>query len=306
MSERATLELALRDEPQAVMLTNQQLVVISNTDFVAKGMRGNVSACLACVARARAIGIPDIVALGGGITIINGKAVLASELMSAIARKHGHSITFKETDDEVIAYGKRVDNGDEGEARFTMKMAATAGLLGKDNWKKHPDDMMFARAMSKLCRRLFSDCYAGGTYTPQDFDLTDQQVKDGDYSSDLELTADEVSDEPPSERVALEVPEYEIAAGLGDPEITDGLAKPESGRVAPPESVSPEGLSAEREGVGHSGSVSPWTQLVASADTDRTGLLVALAKERFPGRKPSDLTEIECEGLWQDTAPVTA
>lgn len=196
-SENATLELALRDEPQAVMLSNHQLVVIANTDFVPKGLRGNVPACLACVARGRAMGIPDMVALNG-IAIIEGKATLSAELMVAIVREHGHSITGDVTATGAVVRGKRRDNGDAMTAEFNLQMAEAAGLTNKANWKRHPDDMMWARAVSKLCRRLFADCFAGGTYAPDD----------------MEPTGDEVIDEPTAERPpVLDVSEDEIIEG---------------------------------------------------------------------------------------------
>lgn len=186
MSEAQTVELALRDEPQAVMLTMAQLRLISKTDFVPKSMRNNVGAVLACVARGRAMGIPDMVALNG-IAIIEGKATLSAELMCAIVRAHGHSITGDVGADSATVKGRRRDNGDEMTATFTLEMAKTAGLDGKANWKHHPDDMLWARAVSKLCRRLFADCFAGGTYTPEDVDIADDDL--------AELTADEVLDE---------------------------------------------------------------------------------------------------------------
>ncbi len=205
MSSNATLELALRDEPQAVMLTQHQLIVIANTDFVPKGLRGNVPAVLACVARGRAMGIPDMVALNG-ISIIEGKATLTAELMSAIAREHGHSITGDVSATRAVARGKRGDNGDTMTAEFTMEMAETAGLLNKFNWKKHPDDMLWARAVSKLCRRLFADCYAGGTYTPEEMEVPDTFE---------EITAEEVIDEP-SDRPGTGTPEESPAVGAGE------------------------------------------------------------------------------------------
>ncbi len=233
MSEAQTLALALREEPQAVMLTQHQLVVIANTDFVPKALRGNVAAVLACVARGRAMGIPDMVALNG-ISIIEGKATLTAELMSAIAREHGHSITGSVTNTEAIARGKRADNGDTMEVRFDLEMAKTAGLLNKFNWQKHPDDMLWARAVSKLCRRLFADCYAGGTYTPEEMEPVDAPA---------ELTADEVidtpaevlpdTDSPPPEEKAGETdepPSDDSPADLGAPEGPSGTAVFASGR----------------------------------------------------------------------------
>lgn len=195
MSDAQTVELALREEPQAVMLTTPQLRLIANTDFVPKSMRGNIGAVLACVARGRAMGIPDMVALNG-IAIIEGKATLSAELMVAIVREHGHSITGDVSATSAVVRGRRRDNGDEMTAEFTTAMAEAAGLLGKSNWRRHPDDMMWARAVSKLCRRLFADCFAGGTYTPEDI------------ADHVDVTADEVLDEEQGveQPVAAEVP----------------------------------------------------------------------------------------------------
>ncbi len=199
MTTNASLELALRDEPQAVMLTNQQLIVIANTDFVPKGLRGNVPACLAAVARGRAMGVPDMVALNG-IAIINGKATLSAELMVAIVREHGHSITGDVTATSAKVKGKRRDNGDTMTAEFNMEMAEAAGLFKNNVWKQYPDDMMWARAVSKLCRRLFADCFAGGTYAPDD----------------MEPVGEEIIDEERPEPVDLIVPDDEIDLGLTD------------------------------------------------------------------------------------------
>src|SRR6188472_1166982 len=122
MSENATLELALRKAPEAVMLTPPQIMVIAQTEFVPKSMRGNVPKVLACIARGRAMGIPDMVAVNG-IDIIEGKASLSAELMVAIVREHGHSITGDVTANGAVVKGKRRDNGDEMTAEFNREMA---------------------------------------------------------------------------------------------------------------------------------------------------------------------------------------
>lgn len=53
--------------------------------------------------------------------------------------------------------GKRCDNGDVAEASFTIEEAQRAGLANRDVWKKYTQDMLYARAMSRLSRRLFPD-----------------------------------------------------------------------------------------------------------------------------------------------------
>jgi hypothetical protein len=53
-------------------------------------------------------------------------------------------------------------------------MAQRAGLANKQVWKAYPEAMLWARAVSQLCRMLFPDCFAGGTYTPE-------EAPDADY-----------------------------------------------------------------------------------------------------------------------------
>lgn len=197
--------IAIRDT-SAVILTDTQLNMISRTEFVPDAFRGNLPAILACVATGRALGLADMTALRG-INVIQGKATLSAELMSAIARAHGHSITGKVTSEKAVVRGKRLDNGDELECEFTMEMAEAAGLLKNPAWKKHPDDMLWARAVSKLCRRLFADCFAGATYTAEDL-----IVEDGP-------TADELMDEKPGQGGDTPGPER-AAAVLAVDEVT--------------------------------------------------------------------------------------
>jgi hypothetical protein len=166
MTENA---LAVRTEPTAVLLSEQQLNFISKTEFVPAALRGNLPAIMACVATGRALGIPDMVALRS-INIIDGKATFSAELMVQLVRQHGHSITGEVDDEKATITGRRADSGDTMTVTWTLKMAERAGLLGKQNWKRYPEAMLWARAASQLCRMLFADCFAGATYTGEEID----------------------------------------------------------------------------------------------------------------------------------------
>ena len=78
--------------------------------------------------------------------------------MSLMIRQKGHKIEQVKSDDEIcVLKGIRSDTGQEMEVSFSVEDAKKAQLAGKDNWKKYPADMCFARALSRLARRLFSD-----------------------------------------------------------------------------------------------------------------------------------------------------
>jgi hypothetical protein len=173
----------------ATVLTNEQLKFIAGTEFVPKGLRGNLPAILACVATGRAIGIDDMTAIRS-IHIIDGKPTFAAELMVMLVRRRGHSIVGEVGPDTATVTGKRADNGDEMRVTWTLEMAKRAGLTGKGNWKSYPEAMLWARAVSQLCRMLFADCFAGATHTPEELDSdetsTEARVTDGFAVSDTE------------------------------------------------------------------------------------------------------------------------
>lgn len=108
---------------------------------------------------ARELGIPPMSALNGGLNIINGKVEISARMMNALIRKAGHRIETKEsTDKQCILTGIRGDTGEALTASFTLAEAQQAGLVKVGGgWTKWPSDMCYARALSRLARRLFSD-----------------------------------------------------------------------------------------------------------------------------------------------------
>ena len=108
---------------------------------------------------AREYGIGPAQALNGGLHIIEGKVELSARLMSALIRRSKHKLQILEsTETKCVIKGQRADTGEEHTVTFTIEMAQKAGLIkDKGGWKKTPEDMLFARAMSRLARQLFSD-----------------------------------------------------------------------------------------------------------------------------------------------------
>ena len=91
---------------------------------------------------------------------------MTSALMAQIIRSHGHTIIQDEssTDTLCVLKGIRKDNGNTWIARFSLKDAVRAGLYDEKRinvWRKYPQRMLFARALSILARELFSDLLAG-------------------------------------------------------------------------------------------------------------------------------------------------
>ncbi|MGL5264486.1 MAG: hypothetical protein ACRDAI_07990 [Candidatus Rhabdochlamydia sp.] len=139
----------------------------------------------AIIETAKSLNIDPKLALGGSLYYVKGKVEMSSRLMNSMIRAQKHSITMdlKSNDTICILHGKRADNGDTWTESFSMEEANKAGLINTTVWKNFARDMLFARALSRLARRLFPDIignvYVEGeiSFDPNIMDRTDTHRK---------------------------------------------------------------------------------------------------------------------------------
>lgn len=117
------------------------------------------------------LGIPISKALNGGFHIVQGKIVMSAGLMNDMIRKAGHSLIIEMTDNKCSIMGRRKDNGDTIKIEYSLKDAEVAGLLSSPTWKKHPKDMLYNRAMTKVGRMLFSDVIGNAYSEDESFEI---------------------------------------------------------------------------------------------------------------------------------------
>jgi hypothetical protein len=164
------------------------------------------------------------------VVVIEGSPTLDAQGMTALTRKAGHSITGEVDDKKAVVTGVRQDNGDTMTVTWTIEMAMVAGLLRNDVWKKYTSDMLWARAVSQICRRLFGDVVLAVSYTPEE---ARQIQRDDAPSADevraaahMEATGSAVSDvrPPPGQRAralpaAPPAPVNEGSGEIVDPQL---------------------------------------------------------------------------------------
>lgn len=108
-----------------------------------------------------------------GIHIIEGKPSISANLMAALVRKAGHQLRvwIEGEGDQMKAVATIVRQDDADftfRAEFSHKDAQTAGLLGKDVWKKYERGMLKSRAISEVAREGANDALLGAVYTPEE------------------------------------------------------------------------------------------------------------------------------------------
>lgn len=138
---------------------------------------GDKSGVMMIMLAARELGIPPMQSLNGGLHIIQGKVEISARMMNALIRKAGHSIDKVESTGTICHLkGKRVDTGETCEVKYTIEDARAAGLVKQGGgWTKFPEDMCYARALSRLARQLFSDVIGIG-YVEGEIRATDAKI----------------------------------------------------------------------------------------------------------------------------------
>ena len=160
-----------RDQAHYFDLLVRQAEVLAQSNVLPAAYRRRPADIIAAGLAGRAFGWDVMTALNN-YHVIEGTASLKPEAMLGLVRRMGHSVTLTiEATPEGkvgIAKGRRADNGDEHDAKFSANDAVVAGLAGKKNWKQYEDAMLTWRAVSALCRVLFPDVVMGAGYTPEE------------------------------------------------------------------------------------------------------------------------------------------
>jgi len=121
------------------------------------------------------LGLPPFASMTG-IHIIQGKPVLGANVLATLVKNDPrYDYQIEQSTDTECALNwfesGSVGRTDRpvGQSSFTIEEAKKAGLTGKDNWKKYPSDMLFARAISRGARRFAPGIFGGSpVYTPDE------------------------------------------------------------------------------------------------------------------------------------------
>ena len=160
-------QIARADDSRYFDLVMRQATILSQSKIVPAAYRRQEADIVAAGLAGRAFGW-DVMASMRNFHVIEGSASMKPEAMLGLVRQAGHSVTIENDAGIATAIGKRVDTGDEHHASFTLADASAAGLAGKKNWKQYEESMLTWRAVSKLCRNLFSDVVLGAGYVPEE------------------------------------------------------------------------------------------------------------------------------------------
>lgn len=142
--------------------------MMAKSALVPKALQKQPSDVLIVLLTGRELGLSPMASLRL-VAVIDGKPVIESEAYVAIVRSKPDCERFEcvETTGQQATFVAKRKGHNEQRLTWTLKQAAQAGLLGKDNWKKYPETMLRWRCAGALARLEFAHHFAG-CYMPDE------------------------------------------------------------------------------------------------------------------------------------------
>jgi hypothetical protein len=138
--------------------------MLAKSQILPRHLHGKPADVLAIMIKGRELGISTMKALSG-MYCINGKVELDAATLAGVVMSRTdlcEYLTLIESTDKVATYEtKRKGSPKSVVMGFTMVQAERAGLLRNDVWRKFPEAMLRARAISVVARAVYPDLAAG-------------------------------------------------------------------------------------------------------------------------------------------------
>ena len=101
---------------------------------------------------------------------VNGRLAFEGIIIASAIKRKGYQYRPVKHDSTICVLKFFDPQGHEiGESSYSMTDATAAGLAGKDNWKKHPRNMLFWRALANGARFYCADVFGGvAPYMPEE------------------------------------------------------------------------------------------------------------------------------------------
>lgn len=183
----------------SLMAAKQIANALCGTTFAPAHFRGKPDDGAAAIMFGDEIGLSPTQALRS-IYVISGTPSLYARQMVAIVLHHGHEVwVVEKSDAKVTVAGKRRGSSHVHEETWTTARARQAGYLSNKRYTSNPQEMLYARAASDVCRQIAPDALAGLAYTVEELEMADQPTTTVRRAAEPKTTAKRAAPTPQPE-----------------------------------------------------------------------------------------------------------
>jgi len=170
----------------------------------------NVEQAMALMLIAQAEGMHPAIA-ARDFHVIQGRPALKADAMLARFQAAGGKVQWTSYTETKVAGIFSHPAGGSVEVEWTIAMAKTAGLAGKDVWKQYPRGMLRARVISEGVRTVYPGV-AVGVYTPEEIADSDSNLSG---RTERDMGAADIVPPPPADMPAGLLETAQAAARQG-------------------------------------------------------------------------------------------
>lgn len=150
-------------EPRNMLEVRALANFLSRSKFIPQAFRGDLNTAVMLIVTCKQYGLP-ITALSE-VMEVNGKVGFWGRTKLGIVLKSGvceYIIPTEQTDKKCTVETQRKGWPKPVSITYTLEQAEKAGLLARsDAWKKHPADMLYWRAISRIISQVYPDVIQG-------------------------------------------------------------------------------------------------------------------------------------------------
>lgn len=182
IENHGSIELAAHVEPGQNLITwaralgsaHQIASALCTTAFVPRHFAGKPEEAAAALMLGDELGLAPVSALRS-IFVIGGTPGMYARTMVALVQSRGHDVwTETETATKVVVCGRRAGSDKVERSEWTIDRARRAGYTNNKKYETSPEDMLYARAASTVCRRIAADVLSGIPYSVEELELEEK------------------------------------------------------------------------------------------------------------------------------------
>lgn len=160
----------IRETAAAMADANAIAKAVCQTDMVPKHFRGKPDDLTAAILYGATLGF-DPMQSARQVFVIHGQAALYARSMAALVLAAGHQVRTVETSDEAVTVeGRRRGSEQPERSTWTIERAKKAGYTSNEKYRTDPQAMLYAKALSEVCRKIAPDVL-NGVYAIEEMQL---------------------------------------------------------------------------------------------------------------------------------------
>lgn len=170
IESRATGAALIRESAEVMATAHALAQQICDTAMVPEHFRGKPHECAAAMLYGASLGLDPMQSVKA-VYVVKGNAALYAAAMAAIVRRDGHKLwTVEASDESVTVAGQRRGETEPEVRTWTYERANKAGYTSNAKYKTNPQQMLYAKAVTEVCRAIAPDSLAG-VYSAEEIEL---------------------------------------------------------------------------------------------------------------------------------------